>query len=287
MKSEKFNNGWGVDIDFPLQGREAKPRDIGLTMILDKGLGLNQTKDLLEIAANYIDFHKLSFGTSALYRPKVLEEKIELIKSYGIDIYPGGTYLEVAVTQGKLDEYLNRAKELGFTAIEVSDGTIELTSSLRSAIIKKAVDLEFKVLSEIGKKDKKKQFKMSKMIKQLKQDIDDGAYKVIVEARESGKGISIYNSEGELDEFKMEQLLLGAYDGNDIMWETPLKKQQVKFINALGSNVNLGNIAPSDILALESLRVGVRGDTFKTSLSEEDSIFKTAFLQKDNDIDEF
>jgi phosphosulfolactate synthase len=262
-------NAWGVDIDFPLQGRKSKPRDIGLTMMLDKGLGLNQTEDLLDMAADYIDFHKLSFGTSALYSPKNLHQKIELVTSYGVDIYPGGTYLEIAVTQGKLDLYLDRAKELGFTAIEVSDGTIELTSGQRSAIIKKAVKRDFKVLSEIGKKDPNKKFKLSKMINQLKRDIDDGAYKVIVEARESGKGISIYDSEGEIEEFKMEQLLLGAYDKNDIIWETPLKKQQVEFINTLGSNVNLGNIAPDEILALESLRVGVRGDTFKTALLQD------------------
>lgn len=271
MGKDDFKNGWGVDINFPLQGRKNKPRDKGLTMILDKGLGLSRTRDLLEIAADYIDFYKLSFGTSALYPPQILEQKIELVNSYGIDTYPGGTYLEVAVTQGALDKYLSQAEELGFTAIEVSDGTIELTSSQRSGIIKKAADQGFTVLSEIGKKDRDKKFRLSKMINQLKQDIDDGAYKVIVEARESGKGISIFDDEGEIDEFKMEQLLLGAYDKHDIIWEAPLKKQQVKFIKALGSNVNLGNISAADILALESLRVGLRGDTFKTALSQTDS----------------
>ncbi|SDC61517.1 MULTISPECIES: phosphosulfolactate synthase [unclassified Candidatus Frackibacter] len=270
METKDLQNGWEVDINFPLQGRKLKPRDIGLTMMLDKGLGLRQTEDLLELAADYIDFHKLSFGTSALYQPEILQKKIELVTSYGIDIYPGGTYLEIAVTQGKLEQYLTRAKELGFTAVEVSDGTIELTSNLRSAIIRQAAEYDFKVLSEVGKKDKNKKFRLSKIVKKLKQDIDDGAYKVIIEARESGKGISIYDEEGDIDEFKMEQLLLGAYDQGDIIWEAPLKKQQVMFINTLGPNVNLGNISPDEILALESLRVGVRGDTFKTALLQED-----------------
>lgn len=279
MTKGQSKNGWNLDIDFPLQGRKEKPRQTGLTMVLDKGLGLNQTEDLMEMAADYIDFHKLSFGTSALYHPEILEQKIDLITSYGVDIYPGGTFLEVAVTQGSLDDYLTKAKKLGFTTIEVSDGTIDLTDRLRSSIIKEAVNRDFKVLAEIGKKNKSSKFELSKMINQLKQDIADGAYKVIVEARESGRNISIYDEQGNLDEFKMEQLLLGADNKEDIMWEAPLKKQQVKFINTLGPNVNLGNIAPSEILALESLRVGVRGDTFKTALLQQDDYEKVFSLE--------
>ncbi|MGM0472024.1 MAG: phosphosulfolactate synthase [Bacillota bacterium] len=271
-------NGWQLELDFPLQGRETKPRRNGLTMILDKGLGMRETEDLLELAAEYIDFHKLSFGTSALYDSQILKNKIELITSYGVDVYPGGTFLEVAVTQGALDRYLQRAKELGFTAIEISDGTIDLTSRLRAAIIKQAVDKNFRVLTELGKKDQRKRFKISKMVSQLNRDLANGADKVIIEARESGKGISIYDEDGEIDEFKMEQLLLGANRQEDIIWEAPLKKQQVKFINTLGSNVNLGNIDPREILALESLRVGLRGDTFKTALLQQS---QTASLQFD------
>ncbi|MBM7623410.1 phosphosulfolactate synthase [Sporohalobacter salinus] len=278
MKKKENNNGWNVDIDFPLQGREEKPRQIGLTMTLDKGLGLNQTEDLMEMAADYIDFHKLSFGTSALYCSELLSQKIDLITSYGVDIYPGGTFLEVAVTQGKLDDYLTKAKELGFTAIEVSDGTIDLTSRLRTTTIKKAINKGFKVLTEIGKKNKSSNFELSKMIKQFKQDMEDGAYKVIVEARESGCDISIYDEKGNLDEFKMEQLLLGAENKDDIIWEAPLKKQQVKLINTLGANVNLGNIPPTEILALESLRRGVRGDTFKKALIQQNDYEKVFSL---------
>ncbi|WP_027340591.1 phosphosulfolactate synthase [Halonatronum saccharophilum] len=265
--SKISNNGWGLDIEFPLVGREEKPRRNGLTMVIDKGLGLNQTKDLLEVGAEYIEFLKLSFGTSALYPDDLLREKIELVKSYGIDIYPGGTFLEVAIVQNKFEEYLKRAKDLGFTAVEVSDGTINLTSNLRSMIIKKAKSMGFKVLSEIGKKDGKSEFKVSQMIKQLKRDLSDGAYKVIIEARESGKGVSIYDEEGKADEFKLKKILLEAPHPMDIIWEAPLKKQQVYFIEMLGNNVNLGNINVEEILALESLRNGLRGDTLKMALN--------------------
>ncbi|OCL27346.1 phosphosulfolactate synthase [Orenia metallireducens] len=262
-----FNNGWNLDMEFPLVGREEKPRRNGLTMVLDKGLGLYETEDLLEISSKYIDFLKLSFGTSGLYPKDLLKRKIELVKDYGVDIYPGGTFLEVAIVQNKWEEYLYRAKELGFNAIEVSDGTIDLTSNLRSIIIRKAKELEFKVFAEIGKKDKDEDFKVSQMIKQLKRDVADGAYKVIVEARESGKGVSIYNESGEADEFKLQRLLLDSPHPTDIIWEAPLKKQQVYFINMLGNNVNLGNIDTRDILALESLRTGLRGDTFRKTLN--------------------
>ncbi|PRX29445.1 phosphosulfolactate synthase [Orenia metallireducens] len=264
---KNFNNGWNLDIEFPLVGREEKPRRNGLTMVLDKGLGLYESEDLLEIASEYIDFLKLSFGTSALYPKDLLKKKIELVKDYGVEIYPGGTFLEVAIIQNKWEEYLYKAKELGFNAIEVSDGTIDLPFDLRSSIIKKARKLEFTVFAEIGKKDKDEEFEVSQMIKQLKMDIADGADKVIVEARESGKGVSIYNESGEADEFKLQRLLLDSPHPTDIIWEAPLKKQQVYFINVLGNNVNLGNIDTRDILALESLRTGLRGDTFKKTLN--------------------
>ncbi|MCK8827808.1 phosphosulfolactate synthase [Natroniella acetigena] len=261
-------NGWGLDFEFPLLGREEKPRRNGLTMVLDKGLGLNEMKDLLDLNAEYIDFLKLSFGTSALYPQQILQEKIKLIKSYGIDIYPGGTFFEAAIIQNKKDEYLKQAKKLGFTAIEISDGTIDLSANLRSNLIHQANKLGFKVLTEIGKKDKREKFKINKMVKQLKRDLADGAYKVIVEARESGTGVSIYDEEGEADEFKLKKLLLEVPKPTDIIWEAPLKKQQVFFINLLGNNVNLGNIKSDEILALESLRTGLRGDTLKTVINK-------------------
>lgn len=261
-----FKNGWGLDLEFPLLDRRVKPRALGLTMVLDKGLGVNETKDLLELAGDYIDFLKLSFGTSALYSPEVLRKKIEVVKSYGVDIYPGGTFLEIALLQGKLDQFMERAKELGFTSIEVSDGTIDLDGGLRKRAIQKGVDLGFKVLTEIGKKDAQEVFHVKDMVELLNEDLENGAYRVIVEARESGT-VGIYNSNGDADIDSLEVLLRGAPTPEVIMWEAPLKKQQVHLIKTLGNNVNLGNIAASDILAVEALRHGLRGDTFKESLS--------------------
>ncbi len=279
--NKEVKNGWDLDIKFPLVGREDKPRMNGLTMVLDKGLSLTETRELLEVSSDYIDFLKLSFGTSALYPHELLKEKIKLIKSYNVDIYPGGTFLEVAVVQDKVEEYLNRAQELGFTAIEVSDGTINLTANLRSVIIKKARRLGFKVLTEIGKKDKSKDFKTNKMIKKLKSDLADGAFKVIIEARESGKGVSIYDETGQADEFKLKKILLETPRVSDIIWEAPLKKQQVYFINTLGNNVNLGNINYHEVLALESLRTGLRGDTFKGTLNNKSDAVGDKFIEVD------
>ncbi|MCK8817423.1 phosphosulfolactate synthase [Natroniella sulfidigena] len=276
-------NGWGLDFEFPLIGREEKPRRNGLTMVLDKGLGMTELEDLLDLNADYIDFLKLSFGTSALYPQQILQEKIKLIKSYGIDVYPGGTFFEVAIIQNKKDDYLKRAQKLGFTAIEISDGTIDLSANLRSNLIHQANKLGFKVLTEIGKKDKQEKFKINKMVKQLKRDLADGAYKVIVEARESGTGVSIYDEQGEADEFKLKKLLLEAPSPTDIIWEAPLKKQQVFFISLLGNNVNLGNIKTEEILALESLRRGLRGDTFKTVVNNSQAPIKMGkgFIEMD------
>ncbi len=272
-----IKNGWDLDIDFPLVGREDKPTRNGLTMVLDKGLGLLATEDMLNLTAEYIDIFKLSFGTSALYSNKLLKKKIDLVRSYNLEVYPGGTFLEIAIVQNAWEEYLYQAQELGFTAIEISDGTITLPMDLRSEIIRKAKELNFIVYAEIGKKDKSKGFEIEPMIEQLKSDLSDGADKVIVEARESGKGVSIYDETGKADEVKLKKLLLEAPHPTDIIWEAPLKKQQLYFINLLGNNVNLGNINTNDILALESLRTGLRGDTFKNTLTteyKEDNIIK-------------
>lgn len=259
-------NGWELDIEFPLLNRQGKPRNTGLTMVLDKGLGVLELKDLLDTAGAYIDFLKLSFGTSALYTPSVLHRKIELVKSYGVDIYPGGTFLEVAILQRKLNQFLKRAKELGFSCIEVSDGTIDLEGEMRKRAIQSAVAMDFKVLTEIGKKDQAKPFLIGEMVQQLNKDLEYGAERVIVEGRESGT-VGIYDQNGDTDLKSFEQLLAGAPSADLIIWEAPLKKQQVHLIKTLGNNVNLGNIASTDILALEALRNGLRGDTFREVLN--------------------
>lgn len=259
-----------LNLGNPLEGRLSKPRSSGLTMLIDKGIGLRETRDLLEVSSEYIDFIKLSFGTSLLYPVEILIEKINLIKSYGVYVYPGGTLFEIAVTQNKLHEYLFSARELGFTALEVSNGTISLYPELREEAIYKARSLGFLVLTEVGKKDEKNSLCIEEKVRQIETDLSSGADYIIIEGRESGKGISIYDDNGNIRFDKFDRITKAVEGAEDILiWEAPLKKQQIFFINKLGPNVNLGNIQIGEIVALEALRRGLRGDTFGLSLNKE------------------
>ena len=254
---------WENVLSMPVEGRSRKPRQTGFTMLLDKGLGVEATRDLIRIAADYIDNIKLSFGTSAFYDEDVLKEKNMLIVGAGIDVMPGGTFLEVAVWKNVYDEYLERAKELGFTMIEVSDGTIEIEREKRKEIIRKAIDAGFKVISEVGKKDPNEKIALSLMHEEIKDDLENGAFKVIVEAREAGKGVGIFDKEGKVKEDEVDGIVLGVEDVNCLIWEAPIKNQQQYLIMKFGTNVSLGNVPPEEILALEALRQGLRGDTLK------------------------
>lgn len=258
---EKIKNTWEGIICFPLKERIQKPRDTGITMVIDKGMGLTETADLLRICSPYIDFIKLGFGTSALYPPEILEEKVCLIKSFGVDVYPGGTFLEVAVLQGKMEQYLNRVKNIGFTAIEVSDGTIYMSEETRQQAISFAAGLDFKILTEVGKKDSSKRLKPSQLADQIKKDLENGARFVIVEGRESGINAGLYDREGLFRQDELEELLLSLGDQKRIIWEAPLKSQHQELIKRFGPNVSMGNIPPREVFSLEALRVGLRSDT--------------------------
>lgn len=249
--------------EMPLPGRSVKPRQEGVTMIIDKGLGLSATQDLLESAADVIDFIKLTFGTSAFLDIDYLIEKVELVKDYDIWICPGGTFLEVSVWQGTYPKYLKRCKEIGFNAIEVSDGTIEIDMQTRADCIKRAVDMGFMVVSEVGKKDPDEKVATAKLHEEVAADLRNGAFKVIVEAREAGKGVGIYDKDGKPKDDEVEAIIRGVDDITKLEWEAPIKNQQQFLIMRFGPNVNLGNIPPEDILALEALRNGLRGDTLK------------------------
>lgn len=269
MSESIMTKAWLDFLEFPLRGRQAKPRDTGLTMVIDKGMGLAETKDLLTVAANYIDMVKLGFGTAALYPEDVLQNKIFLLRSFDIDVYPGGTFLEVAVSQHKLKEYINRVWYLGFSAIEVSDGTINITSEVREKAIIMAANIGLKVLTEVGKKHPDDSPATADMVKQVKQDLAAGAYKVILEGREAGKGIGFYDANGDFITTKFEAFLAEIPNPSCIIWEAPLKKQQQELIVRFGPNINLGNIAAGDILALETLRVGLRSDTLRLTVNKE------------------
>lgn len=262
-------HGFDEVVSDPMVGRETRPRVTGQTMVIDKGMGIGQLKDLLEVASEHLDYIKLGFGTAALYPADLLRAKIGLARRYGLHIYPGGTFLEVALTQGVLGQYLSRALELGFTCIEVSDGTIDMTPRQRREAIAAALAMGFTVITEVGKKDGEVDLNPVEALDLIHTDLAHGAAKVIVEGRESGVGVGIYDVRGQLKTGQMEEIVSGLSDPTVLMWEAPQKSQQQDLIIRFGPNVNLGNIAPGDVLAVESLRRGLRGDTLRHALLSE------------------
>jgi phosphosulfolactate synthase len=259
---------WEGIIQAPLEGRTTKPREEGITMVIDKGIGLQGIKELVQMAGDYIDIIKLTFGTSAFYDQNFLRKKNEIIVSSQIDVMPGGTFLEVAIWQGALEQYLKKAKELGFSALEVSDGTIDINSDTRGDVIKKSIDIGFRVITEVGKKDPTEVLPISLVHQLIRQDMENGAFKVIIEAREAGKGVGIYDQEGKIKEDELDNIVAGVKDLNCLIWEAPLKHQQQNLILRFGPNVNLGNIPKEEVLTLEALRQGLRGDTLKKAYLE-------------------
>jgi phosphosulfolactate synthase len=241
-----------------------KPREQGLTMVLDRCHSLYATEDLLGLTGDYIDHIKLSFGTSIFLDEELLRRKIEMIRSRNIEIYPGGTLMEATVVHGVYPQYVERAKELGFTALEISDGTISMTRQTRDDAIKRALDAGLKVISEVGKKDPTIQISPVELCDQIAGDLAVGADKVIIEAREAGLGVGIYDEEGGLRADEMTAIVncLGDSRG-DVIWEAPLQKQQAALIIRCGPNVNLGNVRPNDVLGLEALRCGLRFETLR------------------------
>lgn len=264
MGKHPADNVWMEILRPPLGSRGRKPRDKGLTILLDKGMGVTETRDLFATAGSYIDFLKLGFGTSALYPQSVLEEKIELAKSFQVDIYPGGTFLEIAVMQGRQKEFLRTAKALGYTAVEVSDGTVNIAPEVRAQTISMAVEMGFKVLTEIGKKHPDDRGPFEASLEQIHHDLENGAYKVIIEGRESGRDTGFYDQAGHFTEEHLGLVLAAAAGPELIIWEAPLKEQQQELILRYGPDVNLGNIPPRETIALEALRAGLRGDTLRS-----------------------
>lgn len=244
----------------PICGRTEKPRDKGVTMIIDKGLGPRQAQDLVEIAGDCIDFVKLGFGTSRFCDAKVVKKKLVAYRNGDINVMPGGTFLEAAVVQNVTKKFLAKAKELGFSAMEVSDGTIPMSDETRYGLIKEGRALGFEILSEVGSKFREKDLSAKEFVKRIKRDLDYGVFKVIVEAREAGHSVGIYNKEGDIVVKKLDTIIADMNPDN-LMFEAPKKSQQLYFINRFGINANLGNVPPSDILALEALRCGLRADT--------------------------
>jgi len=237
--------------------RPAKPRNTGLTMVMDKGLSLREAEDMIDVSGEYIDIVKLGFGTS--YVTPRLQEKIKFYQDHGIIVYFGGTLFEAYIVRNQFEDYIKVLDKLGMQHAEISDGSIELPHDLKLDYIRK-LSKHVTVLSEVGSKDVEKIIPPYQWIELLQAELKAGAWKVIAEAREAGN-VGVYRSSGEVREGLVQEILTKIPE-EKIIWEAPQKAQQTYFIKLVGANVNLGNIASNDVIPLETLRLGLRSDTF-------------------------
>lgn len=240
-----------------LPERTSKPRESGLTMVMDKGLSLAQARDFLDNNAAYTDIIKLGFGTS-IVTPK-LEEKIKLYQEAGMAVYFGGTLFEAFVIRDQFEDYIALLKKYGLKHAEVSDGSIEISQDQKVEYIKRLSD-HVTVISEVGSKDAEKIIPPYEWIEMMQAELEAGVWKVIAEARESGT-VGIFRGTGEVRSGLVAEIIR-KIPLEKIIWEAPKKAQQVWFMELYGANVNLGNIAPSEVIPLETLRLGLRGDSF-------------------------
>jgi len=247
-----------------LPERTSKPRNYGLTMAMDKGLSVREAEDLMSVCAPYIDLVKLGWATSLF--TSNLEAKIKVYHDAGVNVYLGGTLFEAFVVRNQFQDYVDLLDRLGLKYAEVSDGSITLDHKVKCQYIEKLAK-KVTVLSEVGSKDAEKIIAPYLWIKLMKEELNAGAWKVIGEAREGGN-VGLFRSSGEVREGLVDEILTEV-PFEQIIWEAPQKSQQVFFIKLLGTNVNLGNIAPAEVIPLETIRVGLRGDTFHTFFQAE------------------
>lgn len=240
-----------------LPNRTSKPRNIGLTMVMDKGLSLREVEDLLSNSSTLIDLVKLGFGTSVV-TPRI-EEKINLYHQANIPVYFGGTLFEAYLVRNQLNDYLRLLDKTNITYVEVSDGSINIDHHTKCEYIQ-TLSKNFVVLSEVGSKDAEKIIPPYEWIEQMETELQAGAWKVIAEARESGT-VGIFRNSGEVRSGLIAEIIR-KIPIEHVLWEAPQKQQQVWFIKLYGSNVNLGNISPNEVIPLETLRLGLRGDSF-------------------------
>lgn len=240
-----------------LPDRPNKPRKSGLTMVMDKGLGIKQAEQFIDASGDMVDIVKLGFGTSVV--SKNLETKIKLYKEAGFRVYLGGTLFEAFVIRGMVDDYIKFATKLKLDHAEVSDGSINMNHDEKCEYIRK-LSKHFTVLSEVGSKEEGIIIHPNKWTSMMLKELEAGSWKVIAEARESGT-VGIYHRNGTAHTMLINKIIAKVKPEN-ILWEAPQKAQQVYFIKLFGANVNLGNISHDDVIPLETLRLGLRGDTF-------------------------
>lgn len=239
-----------------LPGRVQKPREIGMTHVMDKGLGLAEIQTMIEMSGDYIDIVKLGWGTS--YVTANLREKLDLYRAHDIPVVCGGTLLEVAEARGKVDGYRTWLSEQGFACVEISDGTLDMPRERKLELIA-LFATDFQVLSEVGSKDAEEIYAPYQWVEWIKEEQAAGAWKVITEARESGTA-GIFRTSGEVRSGLIDEIA-HEIDISTLLFEAPQKAQQAWFIKHFGPDVNLGNIPPDEVIPLETLRRGLRSDT--------------------------
>jgi phosphosulfolactate synthase len=244
--------------------RPSKPRDVGFTMAMDKGLSNRQVEDFIDSSGEYVDIVKLGWATS--FVTNKLKEKLAIYKEAGIPTYFGGTLFEAFIIRDQFDDYRRVLDKFDMEFAEVSDGSIELPHDIKCEYVRKLSD-QVTVLSEVGSKDAEKIIPPYQWISLMQAELDAGAWKVIGEARESGN-VGLFRASGEVRSGLVQEILT-KIPFEKIIWEAPQKAQQVYFIKLMGANVNLGNIAPNEIIPLETIRLGLRGDTFHHFLNSE------------------
>ena len=237
--------------------RPSKPRNSGITMVMDKGLSIREAEDFMSVGSNYTDLVKLGFGTSLL--TPGFEKKLEIYKNAGCRPYFGGTLFEAFIVRNMFKEFIEFLDKNQIELVEVSDGSYEIDHKKKLEYIQ-SLAKRGTVISEVGSKKKDIVYSPAEWVEMMKSELDTGSVKVIAEARESGT-VGIYNDDGSVN-FPVIDAISEHVKLENVIWEAPLKAQQAWFIKHFGENVNLGNIAPEEIIPLESLRCGLRGDTF-------------------------
>jgi phosphosulfolactate synthase len=237
--------------------RTAKPRSAGVTMMMDKGLSLRETENFIEANVHLTDIVKFGFGTS--FVTQNLEEKVKLYQEAGIRPYFGGTLFEVFYARGEFENYMRVCDKYNLDLAEISDGSIIIDHDEKCELIRR-MGKDRTVLSEVGSKDSGILISPAKWIKMMSTELEAGSWKVIAEGRESGN-VGVFRPNGTAHTMLINRII-AKVNPDDILWEAPQKNQQVWFVKLFGANVNLGNIAPNQMISLECLRLGLRGDTF-------------------------
>jgi phosphosulfolactate synthase len=246
--------------------RTQRPRTHGLTMVMDKGLSIQEVHNFLSVSSPHVDIVKLGFGTS--YVTPNLKEKLEVYRDHNMPIYFGGTLFEAFLIRNQFEDYISICREFGVSFMEVSDGSINIPHAEKCGYIEKLTK-HGTVLSEVGSKDAAHIIPPYKWIELMRAELSAGSTYVIAEAREAGN-VGIYRGSGEVREGLVQEILTQIPE-EKIIWEAPQKPQQLYFIELIGCNVNLGNIAPTEVLPLEAMRVGLRGDTFDLFLHKQNA----------------